>query len=68
MRNEFINLKIIRVEVTGVGEVIKRGNIETEEKKAEHGNLGNITNVKEWAEEEALVETEAESSKIWEDN
>lgn len=48
MGNEVIDLKInslyVRVEVTGVGEVIQRENIENEEKRAKHGNLGNITN------------------------
>lgn len=47
-----MDLKIIslhvRVEVTGVGEVIQRENIENEEKKAEHGNLGNITKLGEY--------------------
>lgn len=44
--NEVIDLKIISlyVEVMDVGEVIRRENIENEENRAEHGNLGNITN------------------------
>lgn len=51
MGNEVIDLKIIslyvRVEVMDVGEVpsifLQRENTENEEKKAERGNLGNIT-------------------------